>query len=163
MLNGFLGKCREGVGGIEVESGGMVGIGGLVGVGGCSSGGASGTSGGKGVECKRKHGGKVWRFEAEDGNGGIGVDSSVEKVGMKDIAGNGFGGVVESEERIMSGSCGMNGRRVVAVEDCRTIEAFSFCDKSRVLLFLSTIVDKRRMSKSLTTNPVLTLQSSSFV
>ncbi len=63
----------------------------------------------------------------------------------------------------MSESCGMNGRRVVAVEDCRTIEGFSFCDKSHVQLFLSTIVDKRRMSKSLTTNPVLTLQSSSFV
>ena len=90
------------------------------------------------------------------------MDSSAEELGMKDIAGHGFGGVVESEERIISGNCGMKDHRVVAVEDCRT-GGSTFCDESHVQLFLSTIVDKRRMSRSLTTNPTLTLQSSSFV
>jgi hypothetical protein len=54
--------------------------------------------GGKGVESNEEHGGKVWSFEAVGRNGGPGVDSSAEELGMKDIAGNGFGGVVESEE-----------------------------------------------------------------
>ena len=41
--------------------------------------------GGKGVEFHDHHGGKVWRFEEEgDRNGGIGSDSSVEKVGPED-------------------------------------------------------------------------------
>ena len=35
-MNGLLRECREGVGGIEVDSEGIVGIGGLVGVGGPS-------------------------------------------------------------------------------------------------------------------------------
>ena len=38
----------------------------------------------------------------------------------------------------------------------------SVCDKSHVQLFLNTIFDRRRMSKSLITNPVLTLQSCAF-
>ena len=41
-------------------------------------------------------------------------------LGMKDIAGHGSGGVVESEERIVLGNCGMKDRREVAVEDCRS-------------------------------------------
>ena len=73
ILNGLLSKCREGVGGIEVDreesadSGGLAGTGGgqvgkVVGVGGESSGGARGSCGGKGVELNEEHGGKVWRF-----------------------------------------------------------------------------------------------------
>ena len=50
FLNWFLKECQEGIGGIEVDSVGVVGVGGLVGVGGDSSGGASGKFGGKGVE-----------------------------------------------------------------------------------------------------------------
>ena len=60
------------------------------------------------------------------------MDSSEESLGMKDIAGDGFGGVVESEERIMSGNCGTEDRRVVVVEDCRTGGGFSFCDQYHV-------------------------------
>ena len=55
------------------------------------------------------------------------MDSSAEELGMEDIAGHGFGGVVVSEERIVPGSCGMKERRVVAVKDCRTGGGFSFC------------------------------------
>ena len=62
----------------------------------------------------------MWRFEAVGRNGGIGVDSSEETLGLEDIAGNGVGGVVELEERIMSGDCGTEDCRVVVVEDCRT-------------------------------------------
>ena len=51
---------------------------------------------------------------------------------MQDIVGHGFGGVVESEERIVSGSCGMKDRRVVAVEDFRTGGRSIFCDESHV-------------------------------
>ena len=78
ILSSFLDKCREGVGGIEVDREISADIGKLVGVGGESSGGAKGIGGGKGVESHEENGGKVWRFEAGDGNGGIGVDSSVE-------------------------------------------------------------------------------------
>ena len=60
------------------------------------------------------------------------MDSSAEELGMKDIAGHGFGGVVESERRIVLGRCGMKDRRVVAVEDCRTGGGSSFCDESNV-------------------------------
>jgi len=115
MLNGFLGECREGVGGIEVDReisadiGGSVGIGGghvgkSVGVGGKSSGGARRICGGKGVESHEENGGKVWRFEAGSRNGGTGVDSSAEELGTKDIAGEGFGGVVRLEERTRVGT-----------------------------------------------------------
>ncbi len=62
------------------------------------------------------------------------MDSSEEKVGMKDIAGNGFGGVVETEERRMSGNCGRivgtEDCRVVVVEDCRTGGEFKSCSMS---------------------------------
>ena len=46
----------------------------------------------------------MWRFEAAGRNGGIGVDSSEENLGLVDIAENGFGGVVESEERSRVGT-----------------------------------------------------------
>ena len=62
------------------------------------------------MESKRQHGGKAGRFEAAGRNGGIAVDSSEEKFGLEDFAGNGVGGVVELEDRIMSGDCG--------TEDC---------------------------------------------
>ena len=60
---------------------GSAGVGGQ----GESPGGASGGRGGKGGEYNEQHGGKVWRFEAVEGNGGIGVDSSEEKLGKEDI------------------------------------------------------------------------------
>ena len=63
-----------------------------------------GNFGGKGVESNEEHGGKVWRFEAVGKNGGTGVDSSAEELGTKDIVGDGFGGVVRSEERIQDGT-----------------------------------------------------------
>ena len=99
--------CHEGVGGIEADSVGRVGVGCLVrrvGFGGFRDAIPGGDSGGKGVESKRQHGGKVWRFETVGRNGGIGVDSSEERLGLEDIAGNGVGGVVELEERIKSGA-----------------------------------------------------------
>ena len=43
------------------------------------------------------------------------MDSSEEKFGLEDMAGNGVGGVVELEERIMSGNCGTEGCREVVV------------------------------------------------
>ena len=104
-----------------------------------------GDSGGKGVESKRQHGEKVWRFEAVGRNGGLGVDLSEEKLGLEDIAGNGVSGVVELEERIMSGDCGTEDCRVVVVEDCRTGGGLNHDGKSHMQLCLDTIVDVRRM------------------
>ena len=72
----------------------------MVGVGGNSLGKAKSTCGGKGVESNEEHGGKVWRFEAVGRNGGTGLDSSEEELGLVEIDGNGFGGVVKMEERI---------------------------------------------------------------
>ena len=46
----------------------------------------------------------MWRFEAVGRNGGIGVDSSEGNLGLEDIAGNGVGGVVELDEKSMSGN-----------------------------------------------------------
>ena len=84
------------------ESGGLKDVsavvGGIGGFSGCVSGivggigGFSGSQeepeggiGGNGVEFHDQHGGKVWRFEEEgDRNGGIGSDSSVDKVGPED-------------------------------------------------------------------------------
>ena len=80
---------------------------GRVGVGGFLDerpGGASGVRGGQGEESNDQHGGKVWRFEAVEGNGGIGMDSE-ESLGMKDIDGNVVGGVDEVEDRIQLGNC----------------------------------------------------------
>ena len=86
--------------------------------------GASGGRRGKGEESNDQHAGKVWRFEAVEGNGGIGVDSSEESLGMKDIDGNGAGGADEVEDSIPLGNCkgtvGTEDRRVVVVEDCGT-------------------------------------------
>ena len=89
------------------------------------------------------------------------MDSSEESLGLEDIAGNGFGGVVELEERIMSGNCGTEDRRVVVVEDYRTGGRLNLGDTSYMKFCFDTIVDKRCMNKSLTVYPVLTLQSGS--
>ena len=101
-----------------------------------------------------EHGGKVWRFEAEGRNGGIGADSSAETVGMKDIAGNGVGGVVRLEERMCSCRGGLKG------SSCGGLKG-SFCgglniDKtSHLQIFHDTIIDVRRMfrSKFISSNP----------
>ena len=128
----------------------------MIGVGGHSSGGAEGTGGGKGVESHEENGGKVWRFEAGSRNGGTGVDSSAEELGTKDIAGEGFGGVVRLKERT----------RVGTEDECGGLQG-SFCGgrELHVDMFLTLLVDKRRMSRSLTliSHPVLTLQSHSFM
>ena len=63
---------------------------------------ASGGRGGKGEEYNDQHGRQVWRFEAVEGNGGIGVDSSEEKLGLEDIDRSGIGGVDGLEDRILS-------------------------------------------------------------
>ena len=143
FLNLFLTECHEGVGGIEVDSVGIVGIGGFVGVGRFSGEiiyDIFRTRSQEGilvkrVESKRQHGGKVWRFEGAGRNGGIGVDSSENNLGLEDIAVNGLGGVVELEERIMSGDCGTEDRRIVVLEDCRIGGKLNFDDKSHMLLF----------------------------
>ena len=84
-----------------------------------SLGGASGGRGGKGEESNGQHGGKVWRFEAVEGNGGIGVDSSEHNLGLEGTDGNGVGGVYEVEDWILLGHCG----RIVGTEDCRVVVA----------------------------------------
>jgi hypothetical protein len=152
-LNEFLKNCHEGVGGlpvdvvseavgfggIESKPVGAIGVGGLVGnlvgVGGIPGKIPGGVIGGKGVELNKEHGGKVRRIEAGGRNGGIGADSSAETVGMKDVAGNGFGGVVVTEERIQERDGGLKGRCCGG--------------RSHIETFLKLIVDKRCMSKSL--------------
>ena len=104
LLEGFLKECHDGVGGFEADFVRGVGVGGLlvrVGVRGFrdeSPGGASGERGGKGEESNDQLGGKVWRFEAVEGNGGIGVDSSEEELGLEDVDG--------LEDRILLGDYG---------------------------------------------------------
>ena len=128
----------------------MVGIGGLVGVGGDSSGGASGTFGGTGVESKRQHSGKVWRLEAAGRNGGIGVDSSEDKLATKEIDGDGFGGVGKSDERSRVGTEEFGGLQGSC---CGGLKG-SFCcglsmeNKSHMQMCLDTIIDVRRMHES---------------
>ena len=127
ILDGFLRDSHGGVGGRNgvggkpsgfVSSvGNSVGVGGS-GIGGTSPGGAKGESGGKGVESKHQHGGKVRRIEAGRRNGGIGADSSVETVGTQDIAGEGVGGVVVTEERIQERDGGL--RKAAGMVEGRT-------------------------------------------
>ena len=144
-------RGSEGVGGIEADSVGTVGVGSLVGVGGFSGKIPGGDFGGKGVESKRQHGGKVWRFEAVGRNGGLGVDSSEEKLGLEDIVGNEVGGDVELEERSRVGTeecCGLQG------SCCGGLKG-SFCgglsmeNKPHLQIFLDTILDVRRMYDSM--------------
>ena len=113
---------------------GVVGLLGRVGVGGFRNESRRRASGGRGEkeeESNDQHGGKVWRFEAVEGNEGISVDSLEESLGMKDIDGNGVGCVDKVEDRIMLGNCGIivgtEDRRVVVVEDCRTRGFFKSC------------------------------------
>ena len=138
--------CREGIVGIETELAGHAGVGGIVdtsgfgaivdrsgcccaGVGGESSGGASGKFGGKGVESNEQHGGKVWRFEAVRRNGGTGLDSSDEELGLVEI----MDSVVSSRSRrgFKSGrrTVGTVDCRVVVAEDCRVV----FAEENREL------------------------------
>ena len=109
-------ECHVGVGGL-VRGAGVGGLVRGVGFGGFRDAIPGGDSGGKGEEPNEQHGGKVWRFEAVGRNGGTGVGSSEEEFGLEDVAGNGVGGVVTLEDRIMSGSCG----RIVGTEDCRVV------------------------------------------
>ena len=78
------------------------------------------------------------------------MDSSEDNLGMKEIDGDGFGGVVESEERSRVGteeSCGLRG------SCCGGLKG-SFCgglsmvNKSHMQMFLGTIFDVRRMYES---------------
>ena len=52
---------------------------------------------GNGVESSEQQGGKVWRFAEVRGNGGTGLDSSEEGLGLEDAAGDGVSGVVKLE------------------------------------------------------------------
>ena len=155
VFNSFVRDCHEEVGGFEADLVGRVGVGGLVrgvGVGGFRDAIPGGDSGGKGAESNQQRGGKVLRFEAVGRNGGIGVDSSEEEFGLVGVAGNGFGGVVKSEERIPVGTeerrdCGLQG------SCCGGLKG-SFCGgssidvKSHMQFFLDTIVDLRQMYES---------------
>ena len=96
----------------------------------------------------------MWIFEDAGRNGGNGADSSVEKLGLEDIAGNGVGGVFGLEERIMSRDCGTEECRVVVVEDCRTGGGLDLDVKSHIHLFLDTVVDVRRMFESSVLSPL---------
>ena len=139
-----------------------MGVGGLVrgvGVGGFRHAIPGGDSGGKGAESKEQHGGKVWRFAGVGRNGGPGVDSSEEEFGLVGVSGNGFGGVVKSEERIRVWTeertdCGLQG------SFCGGLQG-SFCGggESHIDMFLTSLIDKRRMSSSLIvrSHPALTL------
>ena len=80
------------------------------------------------------------------------MDSSEEELGSEDIDGNEVGGVVELEDRIMSGNCGTEDTRVVAVEDFRTggeLNIFSIAGETHMQFIFDTIVDVRRMCDSL--------------
>ena len=89
-----------------------------------------------------------------DGNGGTGGDSSEEKVGKVDIDGlkvdrinGGIDGL--EDDRILLDDCG-----VVAEEDCGI-------KRLHIDIFLTSIIDRRRMDNSLIVQPfpVLTMQS----
>ena len=130
--------CHDGVGGFEADFVRGVGVGGCAAPAG-ARGIGSGGRGGKGEGSNEHHGGKVWRCEAVEENGGIGVDSSTEKLGLEDIDGNGVGGVDEVEDRILFGNSrrivGMKDCRVVVVEDCRTggeLKSCSIASESRM-------------------------------
>ena len=66
----------------------------------------------------------MWRLEAAEGNGGIGVDSCEDKMGKEDIDRDKSGGIDGLEDRILLEDCGRvvgtENCRVVVVEDCRT-------------------------------------------
>ena len=106
---------------------------------------------------KRHDGGKGWRIEEVDGNGGTGVDSSEEEVGRVDIDGlqvDGINGGIDGleDDRILLEDCG-----VVVEEDCGIGGLY-------IDICLTSVVNRRRMNSSLTVqqDPVLTMQSCSF-
>ena len=122
-LDDVLNDCHDGVGCVEADVVRGVGVGGVVrgvGVGGFrykNPGGASGGRGGKGEESNDQHGGKVWRFGAVGRNGGIGVDSSDEVLGVEDIDRSGIGDIDGLEDQILLG----DSVRVVGTQDCRVV------------------------------------------
>ena len=93
-------ECDEGVGGFDSGCAGGVCVGGWLGrvdVGGSrdeGSGGSSGGRGGKGEEYNNQYVGKGRRIEEDARHGGIGLDSSVDKVGPEDCR---TGGISFSE------------------------------------------------------------------
>ena len=98
-FHAFLGRCdgvgghHEGVGGLEELLGEVAG-----GIGGCS-GEIAGSIGGKGEEFYDQHVGKVWRFEeGGDRNGGSGMDSPEESLGMEGIGRIRHGGIDKVED-----------------------------------------------------------------
>ena len=98
----------------------------------------------------------VWRFGAVRENGGTGLDSSEEELGLEDVAGDGVGGVVRSKQRARVGT-----------EDCSRVALGglqgSICGggESHIDNFLTSMIDKRRMNILLTvrSHPLFTLQS----
>ena len=87
----------------------------------------------------------MWGFYEVEGSGGIGVDSSQEKIGKEDIDRSRSGGIDGLEDRNLLEDCGgivgTENCKVVVVEDCRT-------GGSHMELCFLTIVDVRRMYDS---------------
>ena len=83
----------------------------------------------------------MWRFEAVGRNGGTEVDSSEAEFGLVGVAGNGFGGDVEMEERSRVDAedrrdGGLKGRF------CGGLQG-SYCGggESHIDMFLNSIID----------------------
>ena len=128
------------------------------GVGGKGPGGANVGFGGIGVELKRQDGGKGWRIEEVDGDRGTGVDPSEEKVGKVGIDGL-------KVDRINGGIDGLEDDRIL-LEDCGVVvEEDCGIKRLHIDIFLTSIIDRRRMNSSLIVqpDPVLTMQSCSFL
>ena len=93
------------------------------------------------------------------------MDSSEEEFGLVGVAGSGFGGDVEMEERSRVDA---EDRRDSGLEGefCGGLQG-SYCrgGGSHIDMSLRSIIDKRCMNKSLTERlcPVVTLQSCSFM
>ena len=104
-------------------------------------------SGGKGEESKRQHGGMEWRIEAEGRNEGLGADSSVDKLGMGGIAGDGVGGDVEVKERSKVGNCGSSKAFVTG----RDLGAPG---ELHMNMFLKSLDDKRCIHSALNFQPL---------
>ena len=128
------------------------------GVGGKGLGGANEGFGGIDVESKRQDGGKGWRIEEVDRNGGTGVDSSDERVGKVDIDGSRVG-------RINGGIDGLEDDKIL-LKDCGVVdEEDIWIGRLHIDNYSTSIVDRCRMNRSLIVqqDPVLTMQSCSFL
>ena len=77
-------------------------------------GGAIGEFGGIGAESKIQDGGKEWIIEEEgDRKGGLGSDSSLERLGTEGVDGNRNGGIegeIDKDEDCRKMSAGLQGR-----------------------------------------------------